>query len=195
MSKSIELTASQIKARENGATMFLVAIAQDKQEICRCAKDKDEFIRNYSPLQKGDKDVWIKEEFIESPVLTTKSEYHEYGLETSSCLGNYVNWKPASQMTKEQSRYSFKEILDVRVVRVQDICAFDFFFGYCSFEESNGVGGFNILYNINGDEYDESTICDFYEEYYNQQMQEQNINRTYEDNDYTFLVETKSTKV
>jgi len=33
--------------------------------------------------------------------------------------------------------------------------------------------------------------CELFIDMYNQQMQEQNINRTYNDNDYMFLVEFK----
>ena len=160
MNKVIELTQSQINEYENDASMFIFPIINNTlRELAKDTENHNKFIQKFSPLQKGD-NAYINELCL-----------FEYRYSESTCLDNYLG-----------------EILDVRVVRVQDICAFDFF-GYCSFEESNGVGGFNILYNINEDEYDEGSICYFYGEYYDKQMQEQNIKKTYEDNDYVFLVE------
>lgn len=81
-------------------------------------------------------------------------------------------WQPASQMTKEQSRYSFKEVLDVRVVRVQDL----------EIKEMQKVTGNNGV-----------EITKPYAEFYNQQMKEIGLERTYQDNDYVFLIETTIT--
>ena len=66
-------------------------------------------------------------------------------------------------MTKEQSRYSFNECIDIKVVRVQEINIKD-------------------IPKI-------QTEMWMFDDWYIQQMKEQNINRTYEDNDYVFLVE------
>lgn len=187
MSKGIELTQSQIKAYESGATMFLFPIkfndsgsyskldfyatlsnnpsATDCENYgmgrgcdCDCPvlnrgecelqfnENSNLLIEILSPIQKGDKDIFIQEDFILSHgTLSYKAKTpNEW---------NY--WYKASQMTKEQSRYSFGECIDVKVVRVQDI-------------ENISI-----------------------EELYNQQMKEQNINRTYKDNDYVFSVEFK----
>ncbi|MDY0194274.1 MAG: hypothetical protein RBR93_12235 [Aliarcobacter butzleri] len=114
--KGIELTRSQIKAYENGAIKFLFPI--DNQELCRCAKYEDEFIKNYAPIQKGDKDIFIQEDFA----IFEKSVYYddEYMDEELKFTRGCESFK-ASKMTKEQSRYSFSECIDVKVIKVQDI--------------------------------------------------------------------------
>lgn len=183
MSKGIELTQSQIKAYENRATIFMFP-----SNLYRVESEYDESI---FPLQKGDKDVFIKEEFADcgcpdlcetcsggDPILYRASvnpdgSYKNY----YTCCEDEMHWTPASQMTKEQSRYSFKEILDVKVVRVQDI----FSLYYTSLTGQKQFGH-------NDPDFDFSL---WKEVWYNQQMQEQNINRTYEDNDYIFLVEVQ----
>lgn len=213
MSKSIELTQTQIKAYENGSTIFLFTIDNENISIdsrnpdvflsaykfeCSYCKGKDsqctdcygkgyswdldceskeEFIAKYSPIQKGDKDIFVQEEFwqYENDILyKSNSDSDEEMLlngdyePTSSFI-----WSNASQMTKEQSRFSFNECIDVKVVKIQTIIEHEIIriFG-------NYTNRHIYLY------------CDF-RDYYDQQMQEQNINRTYEDNDYVFLVEFK----
>ena len=205
--KSIELTPIQIKAKEAGATMFLFTIDNENISIdsrnpdvflsaykfeCSYCKGKDsqctdcygkgyrwdldceskeELIAKYSPIQKGDKDIFVQEEFwqYENDILyKSNSDSDEEMLlngdyePTSSFI-----WSNASQMTKEQSRYSFNECIDVRVIRIQDITIKDI--SKLMWEEDWIVGAIEYLYN--------------------QQLKEQNINRTYEDNDYVFLVE------
>ena len=125
-------------------------------------ESKEEFIAKYSPIQKGDKDIFVQEDF-------RFNEYGDYeyktGLNTKVTSHLNINqWKPASKMTKEQSRYSFNEWIDVIVVRVKDI----------TYEQISDI---QIDCSIT------------FEDFYNQQLKEQNINRTYEDNDYVFLVE------
>ena len=66
----------------------------------------------------------------------------------------------------ENTQYSFSECINVRVVRVKDI----------TYEQISDI---QIDCSIT------------FEDFYNQQLKEQNINRTYEDNDYVFLVEFK----
>lgn len=163
MSKSIILTPIQIKAKEAGATMFLFPISDyDLNRI-----NKGYSIGDSIPINKGDKDIFVKEEFwqYENDILyKSNSDSDEEMLlngdyePTSSFI-----WSNASQMTKEQSRYSFSECVDVRVVRIQDIATLDI---------PKITTREEMLYSM-----------------YNKQMQEQNINRTYEDNDYVFLVE------
>ena len=175
MNKGIELTPTQIKAYENGASMFLFPLS--RQTIM---KYKNLTIGEYKellPIQKGDKDIFVQEEGI----FTTY--YRCYKIDADKNLRSdltfeekleysNINWQPASQMTKEQSRYSFSECVDIRVVRVQDIAR--------KYEMLNIIG-----VSLSGDIYSE------FINFYNQQMKEQNINRTYEDNDYVFLVEFK----
>lgn len=210
--KSIELTQSQIKALQSGATMFLFTIDNENISIdsrnpdvflsaykfeCSYCKGKDsqctdcygkgyswdldceskeEFIAKYSPIQKGDKDIFVQEEFwqYENDILyKSNSDSDEEMLlngdyePTSSFI-----WSNASQMTKEQSRYSFSECIDAKAIRVKDIAR--------KYEMLNIIG-----VSLSGDIYSE------FINFYNQQMKEQNINRTYKDNDYVFLVEFK----
>ena len=179
MSKSIELTQSQIKALQSGATMFLFTI---DNRILECVGNKmyrvecsggvswdceKTIIKELSPIQKGDKDIFVQEEFwqYENDILyKSNSDSDEEMLlngdyePTSSFI-----WSNASQMTKEQSRYSFSECIAVRVVKIQDIAILDI---------PKITAREEMLYSM-----------------YNQQMKEQNINRTYEDNDYVFLIE------
>lgn len=177
MSKGIELTPSQIKAYENGAVMFIFPVASymmSKDYIYNpdeMLTTKEEFTDTYFPIQKGDKDIFVKEEFFKTPD-DIKYKARDYIINGSNKIELWIN---ASQMTKEQSRYSFSECIDVRVIRVQDIE---------DYEIIKIVKGFDV--------------CDIHEEieddirlFYNQQMQELNINRTYDDNDYVFLVEFK----
>lgn len=162
MSKSIELTPIQIKALQSGATMFIISINKLQQKDI----DNKFFINNFSPIQKNDKDIFVKEKF-------NCIGDCNFGIPCQNCgsNGQGIGIFQASQMTKEQSRFSFSECIDVRVVRVRDIKIVD-------------------ISKLLGDEFYDNfgrTI----DKFYNQQMQEQNINKTYEDNDYIFLVEFK----
>jgi len=168
MSKGIELTQSQIKSYENGATMFMFPLNN-----CNILHSIDEF-----PIQKGDKDIYIKEEFGVS-INGTTAYLKDYTKVDQRVIANLIVWKPASQMTKEQSRYTIKECIDVGIVRVQDI----------SIDEMVYMGQDNksILEEHN-------VVWHWIKEYYNNQLKEQNINRTYEDNDYIFLCEVTPLK-
>lgn len=153
MSKGIELTLMQIKAYEAGATMFMFFANNYRIE--------SEFNKAIFPIQKGDKDIFVQEDF-------RLNEYGDYEYKTgfSTKVTSHLNinqWQKASQMIKKESRFSFNECIDVRVVRVQEINIKD-------------------IPKI-------QTKMWMFDDWYNQQMKEQNINRTYEDNDYVFLVE------
>ena len=204
MSKGIELTQTQIKAYEDVATMFMFPIDTNKISInlneenelyfnsaykfeCSYCKGKDsqctdcygkgyiwdldceskeEFIAKYSPIQKGDKDIFVQENFATDPIIKEHILYEsnfdgesfEYFCEHIGSIS-----KIASKMTKEQSRYSFNECIDAKAIRVQEINIKD-------------------IPKI-------QTEMWMFDDWYNQQLKEQNINRTYEDNDYVFLVE------
>lgn len=191
MSKSIELTQSQIKAYENGATVFMFPITNfivsDKYqpEEYEVKKENGDFLDKHIgvvinkgssnvrkkgdkvfginlydrtlwqpkpfPIQKGDKDIFIKEEDYD---FYTEEECFMFGVNQPK------NIIPASQMTKEQSRYSLSECIDVRIVSVQDITVNDMIRIDKMFKNPNYQA--------------------FFSRYYNNQMQEQNINRTYE---------------
>lgn len=213
MSKGIELTQSQIKAYESGATMFLFPIkfndsgsyskldfyatlsnnpsATDCENYgmgrgcdCDCPvlnrgecelqfnENSNLLIEILSPIQKGDKNIFVQEEFVKCKqcgCIMYNFNYYEDS-NCPKCNEDFITEKAfysSNQMTKEQSRYSFSECIDVRVVRVQDI----------PFKDYPKLGF--ILLKLS------------FEEFYNQQLKEQNINRTYKDNDYVFLPEFK----
>lgn len=167
--KGIELTPSQIKAVENGATalMFPIPFPMEYIEetnefqavIDNCGVFRHTF-GEVTPLQKGDK-FFVQEEF--SVLL------YDNGLISGSPFAPCLPLtRPASEMTYEQSRFKDLECVNVRVVRVQEIT-------------------YPLWGNIFGrtpDFIDNEDI-----KFYNHQMKEQGINRTYEDNDYVFLVE------
>lgn len=132
--KSIELTQSQIKAYETGATMFLFPINQALRNFYSDLRDDMKHIASIEskfPIQKGDKD---------------------------NLLG---------------------ECIDVRVVRVKETENTECYDEYSKF-----------LHKVLGLKRGGYSQCIF-EDFYNQQMKEQNINRTYDNNDYIFLVEVK----
>jgi len=98
MIKSIELPTSQINALENGATMLMFPLGKIQNKILEDVtfnyqEDLEDELLDSSPLQKGDKDVWIKEE----------SKHHQQ-----------------SGATIYKSRYSI-DCLDVKFIKVQDI--------------------------------------------------------------------------
>jgi len=140
MSKSIELSNPTL-----GATMLELPIDAKSmrlsmwKEIRKKYKDANELLmKDMLSLQKGDKDVWVKEDvFISNlhcryytPVIMRFPEKYE----------TISHFEPASQMTKEQSRLSIDEVLDARVVRVQDI-TLDECLSIC------GVRDYKYLYN------------------------------------------------
>jgi len=192
MNKSIEFTQSQIKAYQNGAKMFIVPIDTKGMKMSEIGLKKD--LLQFAPIQKGDKDIYVKEDFVEVP-YTTDILYKIDGHPNR----NLIHWEDASKMTKEQSRYTISECIDVRVVRVRDIDIFDaeelginIDDSICWRDYEKIIKGTSNPYYL--PMYDECPLEDIrirIESFYNQQMQEQNINRTYEDNDYIFLPEVR----
>ncbi len=165
---SIELTKSQIKAYENGASMFMIplSIPTGYEFQGFSSKDKSIWRANFwngenilfvdLPFQKDDKDIFVKEDFY---VYNGTTFYH--GDEMYNSNLNYNS----SRMTKEQSRYTFGECIDIKIKTVRDIKLKEWQeLGTCLFDSKN---------------------------FYNQQMREQNIAKTYNDNDYVFLVQFK----
>jgi len=112
MNKSIEFTQSQIKAYENNANMFIVPIKESMQYGAETMENYV-FTNRYTPIKKGDKDIFIQEEFR----LYTETQI-DYKADTPNIN---LEWQPASKMTKEQSRLTISECIDVKAVRVQDI--------------------------------------------------------------------------
>lgn len=123
--KGIEFTKSQIVSLNNGATKFLFPCKTVKIPMTRKGKNVG-FVTQQNinldsfKIKKGDKDIFVQEEFIEECPngICIKKDYE---LEEWESLEEYGYINKASKMTKEQSRYSFSECIDVKVIRVQDI--------------------------------------------------------------------------
>lgn len=168
---NIDLTKSQIKAYENGATIVMIplSIPAGYEYQGLSAKDDNIWRANFwngenilfvdLPFQKDDKDIFVKEEFWEHE---TRNVFYKAENEN---IRNDKYWLSASEMTKEQSRYLFSECTDIKIKKVQDIKLKEWQeLGTCLFDSKK---------------------------FYNQQMQEQKIAKTYDDNEYVFLVQFK----
>jgi len=193
MNKSIEFTQSQIKAYENNATMFIVPITNKTiidtiESNINNTKVIETLIKVHAPIQKGDKDIFIKEEFIYGEVVCYNDgcciEQTELCKEENKILylsdiehikkdGIIVEEEliieSSYEMTKEQSRYTISECIGGRAVRVQDII---------NGSEIQDINPFLLNFKM-------------FIHFYNNQLKEQNINRTYDDNDYILLLEVK----
>lgn len=170
MSKGIELSESQIKAYENGATIFL--FFANKYRI------ESEFDKCIFPIKKRDKDIFIKEDRYEN----ADGSFYFNTIKTDD-----FNWYPASLMTQKQSRYSFKECIDVQIIRPDSIARTGYFDGADLKEEILKGLGLKWIGYMSRENYEEIGFKLFVD-FYNQQLKEQKINRTYNDNDYIFLV-------
>ena len=122
MNEGIEFTSSQIKAFENGATMFMFPVDEDTQAWL---KNRDlDFIEVFAPIQKGD-EFFIQEEFFECGCENTCTVCDEletnimYRADGEDEFTENAVWQPASQMQEHQSRYR-SECLNIRVARVDD---------------------------------------------------------------------------
>ena len=150
---AFEFVPTQIKAYENGATIFIVPI--DKLYNIGIDSGADKPFYNYNidgekkyygildllPVQKGDKDIFV-----------------------------------------ENTQCSFNECINVRVIRIQD------WMKYLNTKNKKAIESFT--FHVSNEPISQKRRRAF-ESFYNQQLKEQNINRTYEDNDYVFLVEFK----
>ena len=211
--KSIELTQSQIKALQSGATMFLFPIKlqgftmlernEFKEITCEhcgtimyasysyiCPNCEGSMCYRNFPLHKGDKDIFVQEEFTtdsdeeyginDELVYYSDTEDYWFGTHEDNPQKYRNQWQPASKMTKEQSRYSFNECIDAKAIRVQD------WMKYLNTKNKKAIESFT--FHVSNEPISQKRRRAF-ESFYNQQLKEQNINRTYEDNDYIFLVE------
>lgn len=244
MFKGIELTQSQIKAYENGATMFLIPITLKELKYehnrwwwkdtpdtegadCFQCWD-DEFIPKFSPVQKGDKDIFIKEEFkigywnsktyqmafdyrigkntelkyqnvepfnkmVENSIKQLKVKNikpDKYGNYKWEKYNSPLDWYKSSEMTKDQSRYSLSECIDVQIIKPDFIAKTGYFGGADLKEDILKCLGLRRVGYMSKECYEETGLKLFVD-FYNQQLKEQKINRTYNDNDYIFLAKFK----
>ena len=168
MNKSIELPQLTIKALQDGASIMIVPCKVECMALkgdIPCAltlEQKAVPLIEFAPLQPQDKDVFVKEEFQDNGYtgLIYKTDIAQ------DCFLD-KDWQSASEMTKEQSRFSI-DVEDARVVRVQDIEYYD---------------GFGIS-------------CPCLSEFliwFNKLMEEYNEGVKYEDNPYVFLYDAKVT--
>ena len=214
----IHLTKTQLENIENKSMLILPI---DKTKIFNsvanwCKKHSvspyDSYWYNKAliftlcPVQKGDKDIWIAEDYfyIEQTKEYLFKDMFFNGKITLNETYNIsdFSWQPYSQMTKEQSRHTISEILDVRVVRVHDIP--DSIFEKLGLQIHGGVQIADT--DCYGDTYytvgtPKESDCGMYiENLYNEEqfdlaidelLGKHGICSTYEDNDYVFLVEYK----
>lgn len=187
--KGIEFTQSQIKALENGATCFIFPICNDTNEHLQeyiIYKDDTKLIECHAPIQKGEKF------FVQEHYFKNGTEIHyviECEKDTILQADYHVGIIPASQMTYEQSRLK-EECVDVRIVRPSQISKTGYFDGADIDKKILKGLGLEWIGYFNRESYEEIGHKLFVD-LYNHQMQEQNINRTYENNDYIFLMEIK----
>jgi hypothetical protein len=124
MNKSIELPQLTIKALQDGASIMIVPCKVECMALkgdIPCAltlEQKAIPLIEFAPLQVGDKDVFVKEEFDQKEMMPYPA--YKVDFEPTGTILDDIPWRPASQMTKEQSRFSI-DVRVVRVVRVQDI--------------------------------------------------------------------------
>lgn len=114
MSKGIELTQSQIKAYENGATKFIFPITESMQHGADTFENYV-FIKRYSPIKQGDKDIFINEKTITCSNCNFEQSWIE--LEEIKSLQEC----PYCGYCNEVVADTFNECIDVKIVRVQDI--------------------------------------------------------------------------
>jgi len=202
---SLELTQSQVKRvieAEKGETimlMFPIKLSDYQTNMGNILEDieniyirdgilhiyiKDDYRQlNKLPVQKGDKDIFVQEEFL----LQTRNgsignhtdikyrgdkntDFHGVHKDDNSTYN--TEWYSADIMTREQSRLTISECVDVSVVRIFDL----------KLKEIEQITSEPIYANLLHYEL-------MLKEFYNTQLKEQNISRTYEDNDYVFLME------
>ena len=109
--KSIELTKSQIISLNNGATMFLFPISDEAKALLK----KEDLIYADSPIQKGDKDIFVNEKTITCNNCNHEQTWIE--LEQIKSLQEC----PYCGYTNEVIAFCFDECIDVKVIRVQDM--------------------------------------------------------------------------
>ena len=172
----IKLSESHLKTF-NESSMFILPIINSNLKLLINEKTKNKFISKFSPI-KINEEFFIKEDFM---IHDTNDGFSN--IYYKSCKPNFVNsynWQSAEKMTKEQSRYILK-CLNIDVIRIQDI-----------------EGNANILRPLGVNWHTPKSYegrfknmrCTL-KNFYNSLMNELNINRTYDDNDYVFLIEFK----
>lgn len=202
MNKGFELTKSQVSAFENGAKMFLVPILglektslnQNSFPFVLNINNKYEMmtefevIRKLLPIQKDDENIFIKEDFwleergTHCPIEIIKYNIDEY------YESPYTRKLLASEMTEKQSRFLIKKCVDIKIIKPNMIAKTGYFDGaYLNEDILKGLGLEWIGY-VSKECY-ENIGFKLFVNFYNSLLKEKNINRTYEDNDYMFLIE------
>jgi len=165
MSKGLELTQSQVKRvmeAEKGETIML---------MFPILLPFDDGVNNYEYNENcGIWNAYKDDEHITSviPPIQKGDKDIEFYIKSNIPYNQLIIGK-------------ISECIDVSVVRVQDILEL-----YNSFEVLDKLGMKIIQFKS-----DWNKTCDIFKKNYNNQLKEQNINRTYEDNDYVFLMEVR----
>jgi len=163
--KSIELSSSQIKAFENGSTMVIFPI-----DVAIIERESEKVNNLRLP----------EEEFIK------KHSPLQIGDKDVKIRSNkdMINFFQNSYPSVKEIIGILAEIIDVKLVKVGDLDVVDMpdiFKVQCktcgSGECSRDCESYNFVESFSNN--------------YNTQLKEQNINRTYNDNDYVFLMEFK----
>jgi len=193
MSEVLEFTRGQITVYENKATIFIFPIDSNTNEHIEEYKiygDNSMLIECHSPVQKGDKNIFVKESIIGKTIefkqyrinhnlpnkplveitlngVIERFKNSEYVVWVEKEAQNYyINPGDISEYLKEEQKtYTLKECVDIRVVRVQDITN----------DEVDKMLPPSVV-NLN------------HKNWYNNQMKEQNVDQLYSDNDYVFLI-------
>lgn len=162
---------------KEGQTMFILPCPTDLKQRDIMSQDLgfnmlysgyiSKYIEVYCPIQKGDKDIQVR------------TQEYEIGLTDDEIYSMGCAYRGEQYQKTYDIIGKIKECIDVKLAKIQDIPIEDLI---------------NILGEINLQSLlveAHNNILGHFKEFYNQQLQEQNINRTYEDNDYIFLIKFK----
>jgi len=168
----IELIDNNIKYEVTIKNNIVFGKCEDENFIRKIEQPIKDFIKQEAPTQKGDKDIFIQEEWqTVTTGKTTTTTIYKSAVDKES-FKDFNSWRLPFEMTKEQSRLTIGECVDVSVVRIFDL----------KLKEIEQITSEPIYVNLLHYEL-------MLKEFYNTQLKEQNISRTYEDNDYVFLME------
>ena len=196
MNKTIKLTQSQVEAQQNGASMFVLPIRlidnkieykmtvkknvvhglfDDGAIIKKIKQPMKDFIKHESSLQVGDRDVGIEKQLTScfDCELCNDSHYCEF----TDTIVHYDSFEDCDFSTKKID--SINEILDVRVIRVQDLIK--------KLDTKNKKALEKFTYHCTTEPIAQKRIRAV-KEYFSRIIKELNLDIKYEDNPYIFLI-------
>lgn len=177
--KGLEFTQSQIKSLENGGTMFMLPLDNcnilhsiDKAPI---KKGEKFFVQKNIAYQSLDK-VYCKNSKTNREIASKLG--YKMGICKSAFIGFYI--KPLSLIGLEGVEYL-----------CNDLHLFNAPYNHNSTYKKIELFNYLECVDVRILKVKDCPFPSECEKFYNQQMQEQNITRTYEDNDYVFLLKVK----